>query len=300
MRPESSYEKVMAMRRGIGLTLSLICFAALAPAVAQASFHLTKIGEIRAAPSPFIELKMYASGQNFFSGHTVTTYSSSGSVLDTVPLQNVSSGLDQRTVLIAPGPVDGINPDITHSLTFSGPGGAVCFEAIDCVSYGSFSGTGLPSQAGTPVPGYPSSDAGQSLTRRIDRGCDTLLEASDDTDDSAADFTIGAATPQDNSVGAFEFPCGGSGVDRNPPKTTITKGPEKRSEKTKAKFRFSSNESGSKFECKLDKKPFKSCQSPRKYKNLDPGKHKFQVVATDRSGNEDKTPAKYKFKVLEE
>jgi hypothetical protein len=212
-------------------------------------------------------------------------------------LQDVPNGEKHRTILIAPGQVDGVNPDVTHSLSFGSPGGAVCFETIDCVSYGSFSGAVLPSPAGTPVPGYPTSDPGQSLTRRIDRGCATELEASDDTNDSASDFTIGRASPQENAVGSFEAPCGG-GDDNKPPETTITKGPKQKSDKTKAKFRFESSENGSSFECKLDKKPFKSCSSPRKYKRLKPGKHRFQVAATDRAGNEDKTPARYKFKVV--
>ena len=285
------------MRRAITLTL-LLLVTGVAAQSASASFHLTKISEIRAGSSPFIEIEMYAPGQNFFGGHAATTYASDGSVLDTVPLQDVANGEKHHTILIAPGQVDGVDPDVTHSLSFGAPGGAVCFETIDCVSYGSFSGAGLPSPSGTPVPGYPTSDPGRSLTRRIDRGCPTELEASDDTNDSAADFTVEPANPQENAVGSLQVPCGGAGVDRVPPKTTITKHPSKKSEKTKAKFRFESNENGSSFECKLDKKPFKKCSSPQKYKRLKQGKHKFQVVATDDAGNAVKTPAKYKFKVL--
>ena len=86
-------------------------------------------------------------------------------------------------------------------------------------------------------------------------------------------------------------------ADSTPPQTTIDKGPKKKTTKRKAKFVFSSSEAGSTFECKLDKKPYKSCTSPQKYKRLKRGKHKFSVRATDAAGNTDATPAKYRWKV---
>jgi hypothetical protein len=85
--------------------------------------------------------------------------------------------------------------------------------------------------------------------------------------------------------------------DTEAPDTTITKAPAKRSTKRKAKFRFEADEEGSTFECKLDRKQWKSCASPRKYK-VRPGKHKFRVQATDAAGNTDPTPAKVKFRVV--
>lgn len=87
-------------------------------------------------------------------------------------------------------------------------------------------------------------------------------------------------------------------VDRKAPKTKITKGPKAKSHSTTAKFKFSSNEAGSTFQCKLDKKPFKKCKSPKKYKKLKPGKHVFKVRAIDPAGNVDGSPAKEKFRVL--
>ena len=85
--------------------------------------------------------------------------------------------------------------------------------------------------------------------------------------------------------------------DIDPPKTTITKGAPKKTDKTKIKFKFTSSEPDSSFECKFDKKPFKPCTSPKKVKHLDQGKHKFKVRATDAAGNVDPSPAKDKFKV---
>ena len=45
-------------------------------------------------------------------------------------------------------------------------------------------------------------------------------------------------------------------VESDPPETTIDRGPKKRTAKKKAKFKFSSDEPGSTFECKVDRKRF--------------------------------------------
>ena len=112
----------------------------------------------------------------------------------------------------------------------------------------------------------------------------------------------GEARVQESAIdiGADEFTAAAEPpppTDSTPPQTTIDKGPKKKTKKRKAKFVFSSSEAGSTFECKLDKKPYKSCTSPQKYKRLKRGKHKFSVRATDAAGNTDATPAKYKWKV---
>jgi nitrous oxidase accessory protein NosD len=92
---------------------------------------------------------------------------------------------------------------------------------------------------------------------------------------------------------------GGPGpvADTTAPKATISKGPKAKSANTTAKFKFKSNEAGSKFQCKLDKGKFKNCRSPKTYKKLKPGKHVFKVRAVDKAGNVGK-PAKRKFTVL--
>ena len=67
--------------------------------------------------------------------------------------------------------------------------------------------------------------------------------------------------------------------------------------KRKATFRFASGEQGSTFQCKLDRKRFKRCASPKTYKRLKPGKHVFRVKARDRAGNVDKTPMVKRFRI---
>jgi len=291
------------MRRGMAIAAALLVLLVLAPA-ASANFHLMKIREVRATTSAtqFVELQMYAPGQTQLSGHSVTTYQASGLQLETVPLSNVAMGDNQRTILIAPGQVEGVSPDIADNLGLTGSGGAVCFDSIDCVAYGSFTparGSGLPSPVGTPVPSYPAADDSLSITRSIAAGCSTLLEAPDDTDDTATDFAITSPTPRNNSTAPTEVACGGGGGgDNDPPNTKIKKGPRGKVDETTVKFKFKSDEPNSTFECKVDRKKFKPCKSPKKVKRLDEEKHKFLVRATDAAGNTDPSPAKRKFEVV--
>jgi hypothetical protein len=94
--------------------------------------------------------------------------------------------------------------------------------------------------------------------------------------------------------------------DTDPPQTKISKHPANKSKKPKAKFRFTSDEPGSTFACKLKGKGleqavkrFGDCDSPRKYKRLDEGKYRFKVRAIDEADNVDPSPAKDKFKVVD-
>lgn len=290
------------MRRAIALTFSFLGLVAAA-APAQASYHLMSVREVATNPagadSAFIELQMYSPGQNFVAGHPVTFYTASGTLLATFSLTTgVPNGDNQRTVLIGDTAAAG-SPDFTYAMLSDavqtyGPGGAACFDTVDCVSWGAFTGAAmLPSQPGTPAPAIPD---GSSLERSITPGCATLLEAGDDANNSVADFSLAAPSPRSNSVTPTEKACGGGDTDA--PQTTITKMPKAKTTKTTAKFKFSADEQGSKFQCKLDKGAFKNCSSPAKYKRLDPGKHKFRVFAVDAAGNEDGSPAKYAFKVL--
>lgn len=94
--------------------------------------------------------------------------------------------------------------------------------------------------------------------------------------------------------------------DTDPPETEITKRPADKSTKPRAAFKFSSDDPGATFECKLkgtglkkQVKQFHDCDSPRRYKHLDQGEFKFKVRAIDAAGNIDPTPAKDKFKVAD-
>ena len=128
-----------------------------------------------------------------------------------------------------------------------------------------------------------------------------LVTATQTVDGGTSELADPVATPADPvppTPGGDNNGGGkGSAKDKTPPDTKIVKGPPKKTKKTTVKFKFSSTEAGSTFQCKLDKKPFKKCSSPKKYKKLKPGKHVFKVRATDKAGNVGK-PAKRKFTVL--
>ena len=78
--------------------------------------------------------------------------------------------------------------------------------------------------------------------------------------------------------------------DSTPPNTTIGSATITPSQH-RASFSFSSSEAGSRFQCKLDGQAFAPCTSPKTYTGLAPGHHTVRVVAIDRAGNTDPTPA---------
>jgi hypothetical protein len=274
-----------------------------------------------AGDSSYVELQMWAAGQNFVSGHHLVSYDSAGKVTDNFKFAaNVANGANQSTIVVAdtnyPVVFDEMpSPDQTEpSLDLSPAGGAVCWtegSPPDCVSWGDFSATGsLPSPAGPPVApaGVPP---GMALRRSIDAGCPTLLEPTDDHDNSAADFSVVFPAPRPNSVAPSERACarsgggqqaegGGSGGGRQggTPQTTLRRKPAKRTHDRTPTFRFGADESGSTFQCKLDGKPFKACASPFTTRRLSLGPHVFKVRARDDSGRLDPSPAAYGFKIV--
>jgi streptogramin lyase len=88
-------------------------------------------------------------------------------------------------------------------------------------------------------------------------------------------------------------------IDANGPDVTFLTGPGTATKLNTATFTFTANEPGSSFECKLDKKAFTACESPRRVKRLKLGKHRFKVRAIDAAGNVDPSAAKDKFKVVD-
>jgi hypothetical protein len=84
-------------------------------------------------------------------------------------------------------------------------------------------------------------------------------------------------------------------VDTRAPDTAFTKRPPKRFHKAKVTFRFGSTEAGSRFECRPDHLPWRSCRSPFHW-SVKVGKHRLLVRAVDAAGNQDRSPVRYSFK----
>ena len=85
--------------------------------------------------------------------------------------------------------------------------------------------------------------------------------------------------------------CSPSTHDTQSPETTIDSGPTGLVASSLASISFSSSESGSTFECKLDSAAWQACTSPRALTGLAQGAHTFRVRATDAAGNVDATEA---------
>ena len=89
-------------------------------------------------------------------------------------------------------------------------------------------------------------------------------------------------------------------TDTTPPETTITEGPSGTVSSSSVSFGFSSSESSSTFECRLDASSWTGCSSPKSYYGLTGGDHTFEVRAKDAAGNLDASPAKRSFTVQNE
>ena len=102
------------------------------------------------------------------------------------------------------------------------------------------------------------------------------------------------------------FLLSGTLTDTDGVETTITKRPQDKTTKHRAKYKFVGDEEGATFECLLRGKglskkveTYHPCTSPKRYKNLDPGRYRFKVRGIDAGGRYDFTPARDSFKVLE-
>lgn len=283
---------------------------------ASATFHEISIREVypgsAALPgSEYVELQMWSAGQHLVDGHTITTFDSAGAPVESTTFAgDAGSGASQSTILIATPEATsqfGVAPDaaLSPSGQLSPAGGAVCWESLDCVAWGSFGGS-LPSPPGPPAApsGIPD---GMALRRTISPGCATLLEPTDDRNDSAGDFAAVFPAPRPNSAAPGERACttggGQQGKDfygpdrRGAPRTILRGKPARRTRDRTPTFRFTSDEPGSTFQCKLDRKPFRSCRSPYTGKRLALGLHTFKVRARDQSGKLDPSPATHRFRV---
>lgn len=202
-------------------------------ATAGANYHLMQIRQIHPSNNPlggeWVELQMYADGQNLVAGKVIRTFDPGGAERAQYVIPgNAPNGQNQRTILISslftPAGVaaDFVAP--VANLEMTGEDGAVCFTEndaptytpIDCVSYGNFTGS-LP--AGTPAVRTPFES---TLERGITRGCATALDPVDDSNGSAADFALSTNPPRNNATPPTETLCppgspGSTGLTPIPP-----------------------------------------------------------------------------------
>jgi hypothetical protein len=208
--------RLRAATAPLGLALVLLAAAA---SPAAASNHLVKISEVfpgstAHATAQFIELRMYATGENFFNGTHVFVYGPTGTLAGTYDLANAANGKNRSTYLLATSQAQtdfGVTADLTMSSASIDPaGGKACYISTfsgfaDCVTWGSFSGSANTGEtpAGTPFQQIGGLALDQVMARRTALGSKPCaLDSGDDTDDSAADFMVqaGDPRPQPNST----------------------------------------------------------------------------------------------------
>jgi hypothetical protein len=240
----------------VAIVAALTAATAGAASSASAAPQLL-IREVHRGPtlqSDYVMLQMTADGQNNLGGNYIDILGQDGMAGAEYPLPNVANGQNQRTVLI--GNTGVIGADYTNAGVALPQNGGVCLDThsvydgtggFDCVAWGSFTGTVHPLSS----PALPTVLTGtglsidQTLQRTIARGCPTALDAPDDTNNSANDFSLVATpNPRGNSLVAGEQLCLG-----NQPSKPYT--PAKKCKKKKKKHR--SAEAAKKKKCKKKK-----------------------------------------------
>ena len=195
--------EVSIMRRALSLFAAAVVM--LVSAKASASFHLIKVVEVFAgsAAQPntsYVQLQMYAAGQNLVGTHKLHVYAANGTEItaSSVTLaSNVMNGNDQANILIGTASVAaafGVTPDFVLPANLDMTGGAVCWEALDCFSWGTFMGAA----ADTSVS--PFQFVANKAARRIITGgaSATKLEAADDGNNNTTDFASVDPAPKNN------------------------------------------------------------------------------------------------------
>jgi hypothetical protein len=110
-------------------------------------------------------------------------------------------------------------------------------------------------------------------------------------------LAVSDGSGSDSNKQSFSVAATAPPPDTTAPQTTISATPPSSTTSTAASFSFTSNESGSSFQCKLDGAAFAGCTSPASYSGLAVGSHTFSVRATDPAGNVDQTPAAFTWTV---
>jgi hypothetical protein len=168
------------------------------------------------------------------------------------------------------------------------------------------SGPSGPTTDSTPTFGFSASEQGAAFQCRFDSAAFASCSgpgASHTPATALADGThtfsvraLDQAGNIDASAATRSF-----SVDTQAPNATITSGPSGPTNDSTPTFAFSSSQSGSTFQCRLDSAAFAPCSGPAATHTpatpLAEGAHTFEVRAVDAAGNVDPSPAARSFSV---
>jgi alpha-tubulin suppressor-like RCC1 family protein len=147
-----------------------------------------------------------------------------------------------------------------------------------------------PTNSTSATFGLSSSESHSTFTCKLDAATSTCGSTKSYSGLSAGTHNF-SVTPTDQAGNVGSPTTYTWTVDLTPPQTTINTQPAAATRATTASFTFSSSETGSTFQCKLDGGAFAACTSPKSYSGLTNGNHMFSVNAKDAAGNLDATPA---------
>ncbi|MBI4606298.1 MAG: hypothetical protein HY721_30405 [Planctomycetes bacterium] len=197
------------MRKLSGVVFAVfLSLAAGLPATARASFHFMRISEVlgqfRGDPRiQFVELQLAAAGHNFVGGHKVIFQDAAGTKTGEVTFPGkVDNGANGANILVgtaAFAAAFGVAVDLVLPEGVMAPlSGRVCFDTVDCVAYGAY--TGPNPGHGAPAPGF-SADGAKSLTLKV-----VTLPG---PGDNSADYELRDPTPRNNKgeTGTIPVAC---------------------------------------------------------------------------------------------
>jgi MYXO-CTERM domain-containing protein len=178
----------------------------LVSAKASAMYHEMKVVEVfagsAAAPTAsYVQLQMYSAGQSFVGGHVLHVYDATGAEIMASKVTfagNVANGANQANILVGTSSVQaafGVPPDFVLPANLPKNGGAVCFENLDCFTWGTYAPAQAPDISVVP---FPALDANKAARRSIAKGDPTILDLADDGNNIVDDFTAVDPAPKNN------------------------------------------------------------------------------------------------------
>jgi hypothetical protein len=199
----------MKSARIAGAVVALLLCAPVPRALAD--HHFMRIVEVfpgtAALPNAqYVVLQMFSFGQNFVAGHEIRVFDANDTLLgEDAFAANLPNGASQAKILVAtPDAVTllGIAADLTLTTALPLAGGAVCFDNVDCFSWGSFDdGPGGASGAGMPFAPGTGLTQGQPAVCFLGAHGGPGLQAADCLD-SLADHVCSTGKPQNNAGAA--------------------------------------------------------------------------------------------------
>jgi hypothetical protein len=207
-----------------------------------------------------------------YSNQTVATHTMSVRAIDAA--SNTDPSPATKTWTVTPPAADTTPPDTTIT---SGPSGSTTATSVSVA--------------------FTSTESGSTFECKLDAGAyGACTSPKAYSGLSVASHTVSvraidAAANVDASPAARTWTVTPPAADTTPPDTTITSGPSGSTTATSASVAFTSTESGSTFECKLDAGAYGVCTSPKAYTGLVAGSHTVSVRAIDAASNTDASPA---------